>query len=61
MLSTEIALVIGLEVLNACILIWLASIYYRSYSKIRSGFTINLFIFSILILLESMVAMVHPS
>jgi len=58
MLTAEIALVIGLEALNVGILVWLASIYYRSYSKIKSGFTISLLIFSLLILLESVVAIV---
>ena len=56
MLTTEIYLVIGVEALNIGILLWLASIYYRSYSKIKSGFTISLLIFSLLILLESVVA-----
>jgi hypothetical protein len=56
MLTAEIALTIGVEALNIGILLWLASIYYRSYNKIKSGFTISLLIFSILILLESVVA-----
>jgi len=56
MLTAEIYLVIGVEALNIGILLWLASIYYRSYSKIKSGFTISLLIFSLLILLESVVA-----
>jgi len=56
MLTPEIALVIVVEAMNICILLWLASIYYRSYSKIKSGFTISLLIFSLLILLQSVVA-----
>jgi hypothetical protein len=56
MLTAEIYLVIGVEALNIAILLWLVSIYYRSYSKIKSGFTISLLIFSLLILLESVVA-----
>jgi len=49
---------VTIEILNVMILLWLLSIYLRSYRKVRSGFTTSLLIFSLLILLQSVVAVI---
>jgi len=49
-------LAVTIEIFNVAILLWLMIIYFRSYKKIKSGFTASLLIFSILLTLQSVFA-----
>jgi len=50
-----IYLVVGVEIINMCLLIGLLHIYWGSYKKVRSEFTVGLVFFSSAFLIKSVV------
>lgn len=51
-----IHLAIAVRVINVLLLVYLTNFYWRSYKKIKSGFTAGLLFFAILLLLQNLSA-----
>lgn len=49
-------LAIGIRVINIVLLAYLINFYWKGYSKIKSGFTMGLLFFSILLFLQNISA-----